>query len=93
MTCFEIWETAQALEKYGARARRVGQLLADLETGRAALSAEQDDGQLFRLLKEHVALQDELISELQQQGGGQHGGGHQQAKTEGGGEPPTTHDH
>ena len=63
MTCLEIWETAPAL-KHSARARRVAQLLADLENSRAAVCAEQDQARLLELMKQQVALQDALLAEL-----------------------------
>lgn len=74
------------------REQRAAKLQADLEQSRAALATESDLTRQVELLRQHVALQDALISELLQQGHGQHGGGHQQAKTENSGEP-TTHEH
>lgn len=64
------------------REQRAAKLQADLEQSRTALAAESDPSRQLELLKQHVALQDALISELLQQGHGHHGGGDQQAKTE-----------
>lgn len=63
MACLEIWETPAAL-KQNARARRLAQLVADIENSRAALSAERDQGHLLELMKQHVSLQDALVDEL-----------------------------
>jgi hypothetical protein len=67
------------------REQRVEKLQADLDSNRVALNAEQDQGRLVELLKQHVVLQDALVAELMQ-GHGQHGGGHQHAaaKADGG---------
>lgn len=64
MTCFDLSETPQASEKRTAREQRVAKLHADLQTSRAALTAEQDPGRLIQLLKQQVALQDALLDEL-----------------------------
>ncbi len=63
MACLEIWETPAAL-KQNARARRVAQLLTDLENARAAVSAEADQERLRELMKEQTALEDALLEEL-----------------------------
>ena len=64
-----------------AREQRVAKLRADLEASQTALAAEQDQGRLIELLKQHVALQDALIADLLQ-GHGHHHTGPQQAATD-----------
>ncbi len=64
MTCLEIWETPQALAGSSARARHVAKLQADLESSRAVLSAELKEARLGELFRQHLALQDALITEL-----------------------------
>jgi hypothetical protein len=69
-----------------AREQRVAKLQADLEASRSALAAEQDQGRLVELLRQHAALQDALVAELLDNHGHHHaghrGGGHQQAQAE-----------
>lgn len=75
-----------------AREQRVAKLQADLETSRAAISAEPDQTRLLDLLKQHVVLQDALVAELMQGHG--HHGAHQQAKAQStDGEQPPAHQH
>ncbi len=63
MACLEIWKTPAAL-KQNARARRVAQLVADIENSRAAVSAERDPEHLLELMHHHAALQEALLDEL-----------------------------
>lgn len=56
------------------REQRLASLREQMEANRAALDVEQDQGRAVQLLKEHVALQDEMIAELLHGSGGHHGG-------------------
>ncbi len=75
------------------RAQRVAKLRADLEASRSALAAEQDQGRLVELLKQHVALQDALVGELLEGHGHHHGGSQQQARAENKEELSESHAH
>jgi hypothetical protein len=75
-----------------AREQRVAKLQADMEANRAALEAEQDQGRLVELLKQHAALQDALLAELLQHRG-HHQYAHVQAKGETDAGQSESHEH
>ena len=75
MTCFEISQTSQALEKRYAHEQRLAKLQADLESSRAVLSVEVRGERLVELFKLHLALEDALIAELLRERGEMHRGG------------------
>jgi len=68
------------------REKRLSELLAKRDGGRERLEAESDPGRLAELLREHVAIQDDIIAELMASGHQRHHGGcpHHQAEKDSG---------
>jgi hypothetical protein len=72
-----------------AREQRVERLRADLQASSLVIATEEDPARLLHLLRQHVALQDALLSELLPAAGHhQHGRERSQIENDGGDTEP-----